>query len=154
MKFLAGGDQYNEKKELVVGNVVTNAMFQFSRAAPILEVALSLVSSLYDPASWTSVGPDLLQRALLTLCGFPPSQPLRDLAMTRQHFRSDLETASVTPPHKLRSDCRELRHNVTQCVQLMHRLGFPKKNRKKLVLGGWYECTQIIPPLELQLDLA
>ena len=84
----AGGDRYNAKHELVVGNVVTNAMFQFSRGAAILELALSLVTRLYDPASWTSVGPDLLQRALLTLCGFPASQPLRDLAMTRQHFRS------------------------------------------------------------------
>ena len=86
--FVVGGDQYNDQHQLLVGNVVTNAMFQFSRAAPILEVALGLVTRVYDPASWISVGPDLLQRALLTLCGFPASQPLRDLAMTREHFRS------------------------------------------------------------------
>ena len=83
-----GGDQYNEKQELIVGNVITNAMFQFPRSAPILEVALSSVSRLYDPASWTSLGPDILQRSLLTLCGFPPSQPLRELAMTRTRLTS------------------------------------------------------------------
>ena len=85
---MSGGDQYNPQNHLVVGNVVTNAMFQFPRLAPILEVALDLVTRVYDPASWTSVGPDLLQRALLSICGFPPSQPLRDIAMTREHFRS------------------------------------------------------------------
>ena len=84
IKLSAGGDRYNAKHELLVGNVVTNAMFQFPRGAPILEVALDMVSSVYEPSSWTSVGPDLLQRALLTTCGFPPSQPLRELAMTRR----------------------------------------------------------------------
>ena len=88
IQLLIGVDQYNDKNELVVGNSVTNAMFQFTRGAPILKLAMSLVTSVYDPSQWTSVGPDLLQRSLLTTCGFPPSQPLRELAMTRKHFRS------------------------------------------------------------------
>ena len=88
IQLVTGVDQYNEKKELVVGNTITNAMFQFTRGAPILKLAMSLVTRVYDPSIWTSVGPDLLQRSLLTICGFPPSQPLRDLAMTREHFRS------------------------------------------------------------------
>ena len=113
-QLLSGGDQYNAKNELLVGNVVTNAMFQFPRGAPILELALNTVkniftwiffteifspqvSSVYDPASWVSVGPDLLQRSLLTLCGFPPSQPLRDFAMTRTHFRSGSQYDNCGP---------------------------------------------------------
>ena len=86
MMLYVGGDQYNANNELLVGTVVTNAMFQFSRLAPILEAALNSVTRVYDPYSWTSVGPDLLQRSLLTLCGFPPSQPLHGLAMTREQF--------------------------------------------------------------------
>ena len=78
VQLLAGEDQYNDKKELVVGNTITNAMFQFSQGAPILKLTMSLVSREYNPAHWTSVGPDPLQRSLLTLCGFSKSQPLRD----------------------------------------------------------------------------
>ena len=88
IQLLTGLDRYNDRNELVVGDSITNAMFQFTRGAPILELAMSLVNREYDPSDWTSVGPDPLQRSLLTLCGFPPSQPLRELALTRKHFSS------------------------------------------------------------------
>ena len=81
IQLLTGLDRYNDRNELVVGDSIT-------RGAPILELAMSLVNREYDPSDWTSVGPDPLQRSLLTLCGFPPSQPLRELALTRKHFSS------------------------------------------------------------------
>ena len=83
---VSDGDKYNADNELIVGNSVTNAMFHFSRGAPILKRALASLVQVYDPYSWTSVGPDLLQRSLLSQCGFPASQPLRSLAMTRERF--------------------------------------------------------------------
>ena len=83
---VSDGDKFNDNNELLVGNSVTNAMFHFSRGAPILQLALAILERVYDPYSWTSVGPDLLQRSLLTQCGYPLSQPLRSLAMTREQF--------------------------------------------------------------------
>merc|ERR1719471_146479 len=70
---VSDGDKYNADNELIVGNSVTNAMFHFSRGAPILKRALASLVQVYDPYSWTSVGPDLLQRSLLSQCGFPAS---------------------------------------------------------------------------------
>ena len=46
---VSDGDKFNDNNELLVGNSVTNAMFHFSRAAPILELALSGLATVYDP---------------------------------------------------------------------------------------------------------
>ena len=53
---VSDGDKYNADNELIVGNSVTNAMFHFSRGAPILKRALASLVQVYDPYSWTSVG--------------------------------------------------------------------------------------------------
>ena len=54
-QLLSGGDQYNAKNELLVGNVVTNAMFQFPRGAPILELALNTVRNIFTWIFFTEI---------------------------------------------------------------------------------------------------
>ena len=82
---MSEGDKYDENNHLLVGNTVTNAIFHFDKGAPILEVALQILEKVYHPQSWASGGPDVLQRALLSLCGFGPEHPLR-IPMTREEF--------------------------------------------------------------------
>ena len=64
---MSEGDKYDDNNRLLVGNSVTNAIFHFSKGAPILEVALQILEKVYRPQSWASGGPDVLQRSLLLL---------------------------------------------------------------------------------------
>ena len=68
-----------------MGNCVTNAIFHFDKGAPIIEKALQMWNEKFNPRGWASGGPDLLQRALLDLCGFEKDHTLR-FDMTRERF--------------------------------------------------------------------
>ena len=82
---MSEGDKYDENNRLLVGNTVSNAIFHFDKGAPILAMALEILEKVYQPQSWASGGPDVLQRSLLLLCGFGPQHPLR-IPMTREEF--------------------------------------------------------------------
>ena len=82
---MSGGDRYDSNNHLIVGNTVTNAIFHFSKSAPILQLALDIFHSMYDPQGWATGGPDVLQRALLTLCGFDKSHNLRYSYLTPKY---------------------------------------------------------------------
>ena len=74
---MSDGDVYDDNNNLLVGTCVTNAIFHFSKFAPILTAALSTFNKMYDPHGWATGGPDVLQRSLLTLCGFDQEHKLR-----------------------------------------------------------------------------
>ena len=74
---VSDGDVFTKKGHLLVGDCVTNAIFHFSKSAPILDLALEIFSSMYNPQGWATGGPDVLQRALLIQCGLDPSHKLK-----------------------------------------------------------------------------
>ena len=74
---VSDGDVFTKKGHLLVGDCVTNAIFHFSKSAPILALALDIFSSMYDPQGWATGGPDVLQRALLIQCGLDPNHKLK-----------------------------------------------------------------------------
>ena len=74
---VSGGDEYNGAGELLVGDTVTNAIFHLSRGSALLQLAISTFSAMFDPQGWATGGPDVLQRALLTTCGFTQDHQLR-----------------------------------------------------------------------------
>ena len=91
LKDVIASDQVVEEKtnaagELLVGDSVTNALFHFSKGAEILKLAIEHFNEAFQSRSWASGGPDLLQRCLLHLCGFPAETGLRDIQMTRERF--------------------------------------------------------------------
>ena len=63
-----------------MGTCVTNAIFHFSKSSPILTEALDTFNKMYDPQGWATGGPDVLQRSLLTLCGFDQEHKLRSVS--------------------------------------------------------------------------
>jgi len=79
-------ERRNSEGHLIVGDTVTNALFHFSRGNPIVEMALERFTSTYQGHAWAAAGPDLLQKCLLTLCGFPPNTGHKDVLMTRERF--------------------------------------------------------------------
>jgi len=79
-------ERRNSDGKLIVGDTVTNALFHFSRQAPILEMALDKFTANYQGQAWAAAGPDLLQKCLLELCGFPPDTGHKDVLMTRERF--------------------------------------------------------------------
>ena len=70
----------------MVGDTVTNAMFHFSKGAPILKIALQGFNTVFHPQVWASGGPDLLHRSLLLICGFSPNTAYRSIMMTSERF--------------------------------------------------------------------
>jgi len=74
---------------LLVGHTVSNAMFHFSRGSLILTLALNHFHEAFSSQVWASGGPDLLQRCLLTLCGFGNDVPTNGIMMTRERFNSE-----------------------------------------------------------------
>ena len=73
----------------MVGHTVSNAMFHFSKGALILELALNHFNEAFSSQVWASGGPDLLQRCLLSICGFRPDVPLKSIMMTRERFNPE-----------------------------------------------------------------
>lgn len=74
---VSGGDEYNGAGELLVGDTVTNAIFHLGRGSALLQLAIATFSAMFDPQGWATGGPDVLQRALLTTCGFAQDHQLR-----------------------------------------------------------------------------
>merc|ERR1711935_1125213 len=81
-------ETYTENGHLMVGDTVTNAFFHFDTGAPILEDALKNFNNTFRSQVWASGGPDLLQRSLLTTCGYSKAVGLRNIQMTRERFSS------------------------------------------------------------------
>ena len=78
--------RYTEANHLMVGHIVSNAMFHFEKEAPILEIALKYFNKAFNAQIWASGGPNLLQRCLLSICGFSPDVPVDGVMMTRERF--------------------------------------------------------------------
>jgi len=79
-------EEFTDENHLKVGDTVTNAMFHFSKGAPILTIALQNFNNAFQSHVWASGGPDLLHRSLLLICGFGASAPYRSIMMTRERF--------------------------------------------------------------------
>jgi len=79
-------EEFTNENHLKVGDTVTNAMFHFTKGAPILRIALQNFNKAFQSHVWASGGPDLLHRALLLICGFSPNTPYRSIMMTRERF--------------------------------------------------------------------
>ena len=46
---MSEGDTFTKKGHLLVGDSVTNAIFHFSKSAPILKLALETFNKMFDP---------------------------------------------------------------------------------------------------------
>ena len=83
---MSEGDVYTKNGHLLVGDCVTNAIFHFSKSAPILDLGLGIFSEMYNPRGWATGGPDVLQRALLTQCGLDKGHKLRQKINVKTSF--------------------------------------------------------------------
>ena len=45
---------------------------------------------MYDPQGWATGGPDVLQRSLLTLCGFDQEHKLRSVSWPPPHPQNNV----------------------------------------------------------------
>ena len=52
---MSEGDTFTKKGHLLVGDSVTNAIFHFSKSAPILKLALETFTKMFDPQVWATL---------------------------------------------------------------------------------------------------